>query len=98
MVGRERLYFSQIITVEESKSMDTYLNVVEGMQFDRGYLSSYMANDPEKMETVLENPYILIVDKKITHIKLFFMLGQVVCKKQYICKFYYFRGLKGGDT
>lgn len=71
-----------VITVEESKSMDTYLNVVEGMQFDRGYLSSYMANDPEKMETVLENPYILIVDKKITQFKEMLPILEQVTQKE----------------
>ncbi|NLK72929.1 MAG: chaperonin GroEL [Clostridiales bacterium] len=58
-----------VITVEESKSMGTTLSVVEGMQFDRGYLSAYMVTDAEKMEAVLENPYILITDKKISNIQ-----------------------------
>ncbi len=58
-----------VITVEESKSMGTTLEVVEGMQFDRGYLSAYMASDMEKMEAVLENPYILLTDKKISNIQ-----------------------------
>ena len=58
-----------VITVEESKSMDTTLEVVEGMQFDRGYLSAYMVSDPDKMEAVLSNPYILITDKKISNIQ-----------------------------
>ncbi len=58
-----------VITIEESKSMGTELEVVEGMQFDRGYVSPYMATDSEKMEAVLENPYILITDKKITNIQ-----------------------------
>ncbi|MGF7059547.1 chaperonin GroEL [Brassicibacter mesophilus] len=58
-----------VITVEESRSMGTTLDVVEGMQFDRGYLSPYMVTDAEKMEAVLENPYILITDKKITNIQ-----------------------------
>ncbi|MDR0852714.1 MAG: chaperonin GroEL, partial [Clostridiales Family XIII bacterium] len=58
-----------VITVEESKSMDTSLEVVEGMQFDRGYLSAYFVNDTEKMEAVLENPYILLTDKKISNIQ-----------------------------
>jgi chaperonin GroEL len=58
-----------VITVEESKTMGTDLTVVEGMQFDRGYLSSYMVTDTEKMEAVLENPYILITDKKINSIQ-----------------------------
>ncbi|WP_425446331.1 chaperonin GroEL [Dethiothermospora halolimnae] len=58
-----------VITVEESKTMGTTLDVVEGMQFDRGYLSPYMATDTEKMEALLEDPYILITDKKITNIQ-----------------------------
>ncbi|MFA6984107.1 MAG: chaperonin GroEL, partial [Sedimentibacter sp.] len=58
-----------VITVEESKTMDTELTVVEGMQFDRGYLSAYMVTNTEKMEAVLEEPYILITDKKITNIQ-----------------------------
>ena len=58
-----------VITVEESKTMGTDLDVVEGMQFDRGYLSSYMATDTEKMEAALDDPYILITDKKITNIQ-----------------------------
>lgn len=58
-----------VITVEESKSMGTELDVVEGMQFDRGYLSAYMVTDAEKMEANLEEPYILITDKKITNIQ-----------------------------
>ncbi|WP_353892989.1 chaperonin GroEL [Proteinivorax hydrogeniformans] len=58
-----------VITVEESKSFGTNLNVVEGMQFDRGYISPYMVTDTEKMEAVLDDPYILITDKKITNIQ-----------------------------
>ena len=58
-----------VITIEESKSMGTTLDVVEGMQFDRGYFSPYMVNDTEKMESVLENPYILLTDKKISSIQ-----------------------------
>ena len=58
-----------VITVEESKSLGTTLDVVEGMQFDRGYLSAYMASNTEKMEAVLENPYILLTDKKISNIQ-----------------------------
>ncbi len=58
-----------VITVEESKSMGTELDVVEGMQFDRGYISPYMVTDTEKMEAVLDNPLILITDKKITNIQ-----------------------------
>src|SRR5437879_5264850 len=57
------------ITVEESKSADTVLDVVEGMQFDRGYLSPYFVTDPERMECVLEDPYILIHEKKISVMK-----------------------------
>ena len=58
-----------VITIEESKSMVTELEAVEGMQFDRGFVSAYMVNDVEKMEAVLENPYILITDKKISNIQ-----------------------------
>ncbi len=58
-----------VITVEEAKSMGTTLEVVEGMQFDRGYLSPYMSTDLEKMEAVLQNPYILLTDKKISQIQ-----------------------------
>lgn len=58
-----------VITVEESKTMGTQLDVVEGMQFDRGYLSSYMVTDTDKMEALQENPYILITDKKINNIQ-----------------------------
>ena len=58
-----------VITIEESRSMGTELDVVEGMQFDRGYVSAYMVTDTEKMEAVLDNPYILIVDKKISNIQ-----------------------------
>lgn len=58
-----------VITIEESKSMVTELEAVEGMQFDRGFLSAYMVTDVEKMESVLENPYILITDKKISNIQ-----------------------------
>ena len=57
-----------VITVEESKSMDTNLSVVEGMQFDRGYISPYMVTDADKMEAVLDDPYILITDRKISAI------------------------------
>ncbi len=65
-----------VITIEESKSRDTYINVVEGMQFDRGYLSSYFVTDAEKMECVMDNPYILIYDKKISNIKDFLPILQ----------------------
>lgn len=68
-----------VITVEESKSMGTTLEVVEGMQFDRGYLSAYMVNDTEKMEANMENPYILLTDKKISSIQdLLPILEQIV--------------------
>ena len=68
-----------VITVEESKSMGTTLEVVEGMQFDRGYLSAYMVTDTEKMEAVLQNPYILLTDKKISNIQeLLPILEQIV--------------------
>ncbi len=58
-----------VITIEESKTMQTELDLVEGMQFDRGYISAYMATDNEKMEAVLDDPYILITDKKISNIQ-----------------------------
>ncbi len=68
-----------VITVEESKSMGTTLDVVEGMQFDRGYVSSYMVTDSEKMIAELDNPYILITDKKITSIQdILPLLEQIV--------------------
>src|SRR6478609_2866616 len=58
-----------VITVEEAKGLETTLDVVEGMQFDRGYLSPYFVTDPERMECVLENPYLLIHEKKISNMK-----------------------------
>ena len=68
-----------VITIEESQSIDTSLDVVEGMQFDRGYLSEYMVTDNYKMEAVLENPYILLTDKKISNIQdILPVLEQVV--------------------
>jgi len=68
-----------VITIEESKSMLTELEVVEGMQFDRGYISPYMVTDTEKMEAVLEDPYILITDKKLSNVQeLLTILEQVV--------------------
>ena len=65
-----------VITIEESKSRDTHIDVVEGMQFDRGYLSGYFVTDTDKMEGVMENPYILIYDKKISNIKDFLPILQ----------------------
>ena len=65
-----------VITIEESKSRDTYINVVEGMQFDRGYLSGYFVTESDKMECVMDNPYILIYDKKISNIKDFLPILQ----------------------
>ena len=64
------------ITIEESKSRDTYTNVVEGMQFDRGYLSGYFVTDADKMECTMDNPYILLYDKKISNIKDFLPILQ----------------------
>lgn len=75
----EKVGTDGVITVEESKSTGTVLEVVEGMQFDRGYLSAYMVNDTEKMEASIENPYILLTDKKINNIQdLLPLLEQVV--------------------
>ena len=65
----EKVSNDGVITIEESKTMKTELDLVEGMQFDRGYISAYMATDMDKMEAVLDNPYILITDKKITNIQ-----------------------------
>ncbi|WP_094551688.1 chaperonin GroEL [Petroclostridium xylanilyticum] len=65
----EKVTNDGVITVEESKTAETYSEVVEGMQFDRGYISPYMITDTEKMEAVLEDPYILITDKKISNIQ-----------------------------
>ena len=75
----EKVSNDGVITIEESKTMKTELDLVEGMQFDRGYISAYMATDMEKMEVVLENPYILITDKKISNIQdLLPVLEQIV--------------------
>ena len=65
-----------VITIEESKSRDTHIDVVEGMQFDRGYLSGYFVTDADKMECVMDNPYILIYDKKISNLKDFLPILQ----------------------
>ena len=67
----EKVTTDGIITVEDSKTANTYIEVVEGMEFDRGYLSPYFITDPEKMECAMENPYILIYDKKISNLKDF---------------------------
>ncbi|MEF3168177.1 MAG: chaperonin GroEL [Deltaproteobacteria bacterium] len=69
-----------VITVEEAKSMETTLDVVEGMQFDRGYVSPYFVTDPEKMECVLEDPYILIHEKKISNMKDLLPLLEQIAK------------------
>ena len=75
----EKLSNDGVITIEESKTMKTELDLVEGMQFDRGYISAYMATDMDKMEANLEDPYILITDKKISNIQeLLPLLEQVV--------------------
>ena len=75
----EKVSKDGVITIEESKTMKTELDLVEGMQFDRGYISAYMATDMEKMEAVLDNPYILITDKKISNIQeLLPLLEQIV--------------------
>jgi chaperonin GroEL len=72
-----------VITVEQSKTMETQLEVVEGMQFDRGYLSPYFVTDPERMEVVLEDPYILIYEKKISSLKdLLPLLEQIARSSQ----------------
>ena len=65
----EKVSKDGVITIEESKTSNTELNVVEGMQFDKGYLSPYMATDTEKMEAILDNPYILLTDKKISNVQ-----------------------------
>ena len=75
----EKVSNDGVITIEESKTMKTELDLVEGMQFDRGYISAYMATDMEKMEAVLDNPFILITDKKISNIQeLLPVLEQIV--------------------
>ncbi len=75
----EKVSNDGVITIEESKTMQTELDLVEGMQFDRGYISAYMATDMDKMEAVLDDPYILITDKKISNIQeILPLLEQVV--------------------
>ena len=75
----EKVTTNGVITVEESQTADTYCDIVEGMQFDRGYISPYMVTDHDKLEAVIENPYILITDKKITSInEILTLLEEVV--------------------
>ncbi len=75
----EKVSNDGVITIEESKTMETELDLVEGMQFDRGYISAYMATDMDKMEAVLDDPYILITDKKISNIQeILPLLEQIV--------------------
>ncbi len=75
----EKVTADGVITVEESKTAETYSEIVEGMQFDRGYISPYMVTDTDKMEAVLDDPYILITDKKITNIQeILPLLEQIV--------------------
>lgn len=75
----EKVTAEGVITVEESKTADTYYDLVEGMQFDRGYITPYMATDTDKMEAVLDDPYILITDKKISNIQeILPLLEQIV--------------------
>ena len=71
-----------VITVEESKTMETHLETVEGMQFDRGYISPYMATDADKMEAVLSNPYVFITDRKITMIADIMPVLEKSCSKR----------------
>ena len=65
----EKVSKDGVITIEESKTSDTYVDVVEGMQFDKGYISPYMVTDTDKMEAIIDNPYILLTDKKISNIQ-----------------------------
>ncbi|MBE5967417.1 MAG: chaperonin GroEL, partial [Lachnospiraceae bacterium] len=75
----EKVSADGVITIEESKTMKTELDLVEGMQFDRGYVSAYMCTDMDKMEALLENPYILITDKKISNVQeILPLLEQIV--------------------
>ncbi len=81
--GMERVGDEGVITVEESKTTETVLDVVEGMQFDRGYLSPYFVTDTEKMEAVLEDPYVLLCDRKINVLKDLIPLLEQVAKSGY---------------
>ena len=75
----EKVTNDGVITVEEAKTMGTSLEIVEGMQFDRGYISAYMVTDTDKMEAVLDDPYILITDKKLSNVQdLLPLLEQIV--------------------
>ncbi len=74
-----------VITVEEAKAIETTLEVVEGMQFDRGYISPYFVTDPEKMETVLEDPYILLFEKKISNMKELLPILEQVARGGTLC-------------
>ncbi len=65
----EKVSADGVITIEESKTAETYSEVVEGMKFDRGYITPYMVTDTEKMEAIVDDPYILITDKKISVIQ-----------------------------
>ncbi|NSW89577.1 MAG: chaperonin GroEL [Firmicutes bacterium] len=77
----EKVTKDGVITIEESKTSETYIEIVEGMQFDRGYISPYMVTDSEKMEAVLENPYILITDKKISNVQDLLPVLELVVKE-----------------
>ena len=77
---REKVSADGVITIEESKTAETYSEVVEGMQFDRGYLSPYMVTDPDKMECVIDNPLILITDKKINMLQDMLQLLEQVAR------------------
>ena len=77
----EKVGQAGVITIEEAKTTETYTEVVEGMEFDRGYLSAYMATDTEKMEAVLDDPYILLTDKKITNIQDILPLLEGIAKQ-----------------
>lgn len=77
----EKVSKEGVITIEESKTMDTELEVVEGMQFDRGYLSSYMVTDTDKMEADLDEPYILITDKKISSVQEILPILEVIAQQ-----------------
>ena len=82
----EKVTADGVITLEESKTAETYSEVVEGMQFDRGYISPYMATDTEKMEAVLDDALVLITDKKISNIQeILPLLEEIVKTGQKLC-------------